>query len=226
NLPFFRIKLKHEMFDYGIFKETITLSLPKMLQSGANSVGSMLLQVINNYFGVYVVAAISTAYRIDSLAITPIMYISSAVSIFAGQNMGAKKADRARKGMKTGAIMSGVFALAVTIVFVVAGGYLLEVFGLSQESVDIGWRFFKLCAVFYPVMAVSNAYTGFLQGIKDVKFVSFVSIASLVIRVGGSFVLRDILGSDVIAIAECISWTFGLVVVIWRYNWHKKQGNI
>ncbi|MBR4878628.1 MAG: MATE family efflux transporter, partial [Clostridia bacterium] len=140
NLPFFRIKLKHEMFDYGIFKETITLSLPKMLQSGANSVGSMLLQVINNYFGVYVVAAISTAYRIDSLAITPIMYISSAVSIFAGQNMGAKKADRARKGMKTGAIMSGVFALAVTIVFVVAGGYLLEVFGLSQESVDIGWR--------------------------------------------------------------------------------------
>ena len=220
---FFRISFKKAFYDMGIFKETVSLSLPKMLQTCLNSVGQMMLQSINNYFGVFAVAAISTAYRIDSLTITPIMYLNSAISIFTGQNLGAQKPERARKGLFTGSVMAGVFSLAVTFVFVFLGGWLLSLFGLSQQSIDIGWRFFKLCAMFYPCFAVYNVFIGYLQGKKDVKFVSFLSILCLAIRVGGSFILRDILGVDVVAIAECISWAAGLIIVIWRYRWHRKK---
>ena len=216
---FFRLSFRKSLYDMGIFKETVTLSIPKMLQTCLNSVGQMILQSINNYFGVIAVAAISTAYRIDSLTITPIMYLGSAISIFTGQNLGAKKPERARKGLATGAVMAGVFSLAVTLVFVFLGGWLLSLFGLSQESIDIGWRFFKLCAIFYPCFAVYNAFIGYLQGAKDVKFVSFISIFSLFIRIAGSFILRDIIGVDVIAVAECISWVLALIIVIWRYKW-------
>ncbi|MBQ6867830.1 MAG: MATE family efflux transporter, partial [Clostridia bacterium] len=159
----------------------------------------------------------------DSLTITPIMYLGSAISIFTGQNLGAQKPERARKGLFTGSVMAGVFSLAVTFIFVFLGGWLLSLFGLSQQSIDIGWRFFRLCAIFYPCFAVYNVFIGYLQGKKDVKFVSFLSILCLAIRVGGSFILRDILGVDVVAIAECISWAAGLIIVIWRYRWHRKK---
>lgn len=220
---FFRLSFRKTFYDMGIFRETVSLSIPKMLQSCLNSVGQMLLQSINNYFGVFAVAAISTAYRIDSLTITPIMYLNSAISIFTGQNLGAKKPERARKGLFTGALMAGVFSLAVTFIFVFLGGWLLSLFGLSQQSIDIGWRFFRLCALFYPCFAVYNVFIGYLQGKKDVRFVSFISILCLAIRVGASFILRDIIGVDVVAVAECISWVLGLIFVILRYRWHRKK---
>lgn len=223
HIDYFKIKVSREYIDMSIFRETITLSVPKILQTCATSVGSMILQSINNYFGVYAVAAISTAYRIDSLTITPIIYMNSAISIFTGQNIGARKPERAKKGLYSGAGMAALFSLAVTTVFVTCGGFLLSLFGLSQQSIDIGRRFFRLCAMFYPVMAVYNAFIGYMQGIKDVKFVSFTAVTVLAVRIAASFILRDIIGSDVIAVAECISWVLGFTMMLCRYIYHQKK---
>ena len=176
------------------------------------------MQSINNSFGVDNVAAISTAYRIDSLAITPIMYMSSAVSIFTGQNMGAKLPHRAKEGIKVGSIMSGVFALVVTLIFVTFGGFILSMFGLNETAVAIGWRFFRICAVFYPLMAIYNCFLGYLQGIKDVAFVAFVNISAMIVRILSSYFLMGYIGSDVIAVAECIYWTFGLTLCVFRFK--------
>lgn len=223
HIEYFKIKPQRKYMDFSLFKETITLSVPKILQSCAASVGAMVLQSINNYFGVYAVAAISTAYRIDSLTITPIIYMNSAISIFTGQNIGARKPQRAKKGLYSGAVMAALFSLIVSAVFVSRGAFLLSLFGLSQQSIDIGSRFFKLCALFYPVMAVYNALTGYMQGLKDVGFVSFTAVTVLAVRIAASFILRDIIGTDVIAVAECISWTLGFAMMLMRYMHHRKK---
>ena len=70
-MEFMRVRFKKAYMDMVLFKECIRLSLPKIFQALAMSMGAMALQSVNNYFGVDAVAAISTAYKIDSLSITP-----------------------------------------------------------------------------------------------------------------------------------------------------------
>lgn len=215
-MEFMRVRFKKAYMDMVLFKECIRLSLPKIFQALAMSMGAMALQSVNNYFGVDAVAAISTAYKIDSLSITPIMYISSAVSIFTGQNLGAKKPERAKEGLRKGCAIAFSLSLLVSALLVFFGRDFLSLFGISQRSVELGGRFFLFCAFFYPVMGVYNAMTGFLQGLKDVAFVSFVSIFTMVIRIAVSFALRDVIGEDVIAVAECVNWTVGFFMCLIR----------
>lgn len=215
-MEFMRVRFKKTYMDMVLFKECIRLSLPKIFQALAMSAGAMALQSVNNYFGVDAVAAISTAYKIDSLSITPIMYISSAVSIFTGQNLGAKKPERAKEGLRKGCAIAFSLSLLVSALLVFFGRDFLSLFGISQRSIELGGRFFLFCAFFYPVMGVYNAMTGFLQGLKDVAFVSFVSIFTMVIRIAVSFALRDVIGEDTIAVAECVNWTVGFFMCLIR----------
>ena len=215
-MEFMRVRFKKAYMDMVLFKECIRLSLPKIFQALAMSMGAMALQSVNNYFGVDAVAAISTAYKIDSLSITPIMYMSSAVSIFTGQNLGAKKPERAKEGLRKGCAIAFSLSLLVSALLVFFGRDFLSLFGISQRSVELGGRFFLFCAFFYPVMGVYNAMTGFLQGLKDVAFVSFVSIFTMVIRIAVSFALRDVIGEDTIAVAECVNWTVGFFMCLIR----------
>ena len=55
-----------------------------------------------------------------------------------------------------------------------------------------------------------------MQGLKDVAFVSFVSIFTMVIRIAVSFALRDVIGEDTIAVAECVNWTVGFFMCLIR----------
>ena len=215
-MEFMRVRFKKAYMDMVLFKECIRLSLPKIFQALAMSMGAMALQSVNNYFGVDAVAAISTAYKIDSLSITPIMYMSSAVSIFTGQNLGAKKPERAKEGLRKGCAIAFSLSLLVSALLVFFGRDFLSLFGISQRSVELGGRFFLFCAFFYPVMGVYNAMTGFLQGLKDVAFVSFVSIFTMAIRIAVSFALRDVIGEDTIAVAECVNWTVGFFMCLIR----------
>jgi Na+-driven multidrug efflux pump len=59
----------------------------------------------------------------------------------------------------------------------------MKFFGVSNEVAALGKRFFRICAVFYPVLGIQCAYSAFLQGNKDVVFTSSINIMSLAVRV-------------------------------------------
>ncbi|MGI6566243.1 MAG: MATE family efflux transporter [Limnochordia bacterium] len=225
--PMFRISLRRSQRDILLFYDSLKLGVPQVIQSSITSVGHLLLQNVMNSFGVDVVTAITTAYKIDSLTLLPLVNISAAISIFAGQNVGANNPARAQEGLKTGVILSAAFAVLVTFFVVSFGEALIKVFGVSDGVAAIGGRFFRTCAVFYPVFGVQNAYIGFLQGNKDVVFASACSIIALSVRVLLSYGLSSALGSDVIAVSEICSWVIGAAICFARYRggrWKKISG--
>jgi Na+-driven multidrug efflux pump len=168
-----------------------------------------------------VVTAITTAYKIDTLTILPIINISVAISIFVGQNVGANNMERAKEGLKKGNIIILFVAIAVTTVVVLGGEVFMKFFGVSDEVAALGGRFFRTCAVFYPILGIQSAYSAFLQGNKDVTFTSAINIVSLILRVILSYALAGVLGFDVIAVSEMASWVFGTVICIMRYRSRK-----
>ncbi len=209
--------------DLPIFREGLRLSLPRVLLSFISSGGSMLLQNVRNGLGYDAVTAITTAYKIDTLIVLPATNIATAVTIFTGQSLGAADRQRAEEGLKKGLQIVLLYTVVAAVLLITVGSYVLGFFGISDQIVALGQRFFLLCALFYPIMGIKEVLLSYLQGCKDVTFVSFCAIAALFVRVGLSYLLVDRLGFDVIAVAEMASWVFAACLAYRRYRTMKKR---
>ncbi len=221
--PMARISFSKSSIDIGLFWESLKIGTPRVIQSGIASVGSLLWQNIMNSFGVDVVTAITTAYKIDTLTILPVINISTAISIFVGQNIGAEDMERAKEGLKKGIYIILIVSLVITSIVVLGGEALMKIFGVSDAVAAIGQRFFRICAIFYPIFGLGNAYVGFLQGSKDVAFTSMSNIVSLALRILLSYTLAARLGSDILAISEMCSWVLGTALCYLRYKSNRWQ---
>lgn len=204
--------------DLPIFREGIRLSLPRVLLSFFSSGGSMLLQNVSNGLGYDAVTAVTTAYKIDSLIVLPATNIATAVTIFTGQSLGAADRKRAEEGLRKGLQIVLLYTVVAAVLLITIGSRVLGLFGISDQIVALGQRFFLLCAIFYPIMGIKEVLLSYLQGCKDVTFVSFCAILALFVRVGLSYLLVDRLGFDVIAVAEMASWVFAACFAYWRYR--------
>lgn len=199
----------------------LSFGLPPALQSGASSIGNVILQQFMNGFGEKTVAAITTAYRVDTVILLPITNLGSGIATVAAQNIGAGNEERARKVLRVGMLMMAAVSIILTFVVLLFGAPLIALFGLSSDTVEIGRSFFHGIAPFYIVFGLSMAVRGYLEGTGDMLFSALAGISFLVLRIICSYALEDYFGNMVIAYAEAIAWVFLLIIVSLRYRMRK-----
>lgn len=195
--------------------------LPPAVQSSVSSLGDLLLQRFMNGFGEATVAAITTAYRVDSVLLLPVINFSTAISVLVAQESGAGEAQMAQRIFKLGTAVMAVVSLLLTAVVLLTGKPLLAMFGLTEEAVRIGTDFFRALASFYLIYGLSMSIKGYLEGRSDMLFSGAIGIGSLGVRILCSYLFVGLWGNRVIAYAEAISWVF-LLVVFWvrsRIKW-------
>ncbi len=211
--------------DRTVLADGCAFSFPLTLNSVISSLGSAALQSFMNSFGSTTVAAISTAYRVDSIIMLPIMNLGAGISTVTSQNLGAGRMERVKKGLYVGTGLMAAVAACMTVFVINFGGTLIALFGVSKESVAIGQSFFRALAMFYVLFGVSAAIRGYIQGIGEVKFTSLVGISSLAVRIAMSYILKPFFGNMVIAYAEVISWWYLFIMYGGRLmlHWMKTQ---
>ena len=94
--------------------------------------------------------------RIDSFAKMPAMNFSSALSTFAGQNLGASREDRAKKGLKVTIIFTLIYSLFISLIIIILGKYIIRIFHTGSRCHRnrprlSGYCFFILPAFFTDV---------------------------------------------------------------------------
>lgn len=200
-----KIPCRHN-FTMEALREQTRLGLPCVLQSGVMSFGSIILQGIMNTLGVQAVTAITSAYRLDSLAMLPAVSVASAVSTFTAQNMGAGQYKRIQEGYSIGVKM--MLALSVTIagIVILFGKPFILLFGVSEEVANLGQSFLFMLSIFYPVFGMLNLFIGFLQGTGNVVTPAVCNIAGLVVRLTLAALLVAPLGFPSVPYSEGISW--------------------
>ena len=218
-----RLRPSRSLFDRQIVRRGCHLAVPITVQSGVNSVGHLALQNFMNGFGTQTVAAITSAYRIDSIILLPIINLGTAISTAVAQNTGAGKPGRARRGLAAGCAMMTVVSLSLTAVVVLFGGALIAMFGVTEQAARIGADFFRYLGAFYVVFGLCTAIRGYLEGLGDVVFSGAIGIASLAVRIALSYALRGHYGNMVIAWAEGYAWCFMLIMYLARLAHHRKK---
>ena len=77
----------------------IQIGLPTGIQNMVISFSNILIQASINQYGATAVAGFSAYLKIDGFNILPVLSFSMAITTFIGQNYGAGKYDRMKKGM-------------------------------------------------------------------------------------------------------------------------------
>ena len=223
---FISIKLKDLTFDVGIFRETFRIGLPTGLQQTFVAFGMIAIQRIVNDFGTDVIAAYSVAGRIDSIAMTPAMIFSQALAAFVGQNMGAGKNHRVKKGLNVTLLMSSLVALFITATIFITKNYIMGLFNQDPEVIRIGGEYLVIVSGCYLIFAAMFAFNGVMRGAGDTLIPMFITLFALwLIRIPAAYILSAKMGETGIWWAVPIGWLVGLILSIAYYktgNWKTK----
>lgn len=207
-----RFRLGWSCIDREKLREGMNLGLPAAIQSSINSLGGVALQDFMNGFGTQTVAAITTAYRVDTMLLLPIINLSSGISTVTAQSMGGNRPDRARETLRVGSVIMAVTSLVLTGVVLLVGGPVIALFGVTEQAAQQGGVFFANIAGFYLVYGLAMSIRGFLEGLGDVRYSSLVGIGTLAVRIVLSYVLAPWTGWRIIAWSEAVSWTLMLAL--------------
>jgi putative MATE family efflux protein len=187
-----KFNLREFTFDWKIFKQSLRIGLPTGIQQAFVALGMMALMRIVNGFGTNVVAGYTAAGRLDSLAVIPSMVFAQALSTFVGQNMGAGKIDRIRKGLTRTLLMSSAVAIVITTLIIVFKYPLMSLFTHDQAVIDIGGEYLTIVTSFYLLFTWMFTYGGVMRGAGDTLVPMFLTIFSLwIIRIPAAVFLSQ-----------------------------------
>ncbi len=224
--PLIKFSFTGLSFDREVFRQSLRIGIPTGLQNTFVSLGMAALMTIVNMFGTPTIAAYSIAWRIDSFATLPAMNFGMALSTFVGQNIGANKIERVRKGLIATLAMTTGYSFLITLIAWTFGKTLMGFFTDDQLVIDIGYDYLVIVSSFYIVFGAMFLMHGTLRGAGDTLIPMFITLFSLwVLRVPFSYFLSQHMGETGIWWGIPIAWVFGLVATFMYYKtgrWKKK----
>ena len=211
--PLLSIKKQDMLFDWKLFKESLKIGLPTSVQQCAIALGLIALLGIVNSFGTNTLTAYGAAGKIDTIITQAILTLSGALAAFCGQNIGAGRLDRVKKGVQFTMytnIALGLLTFAAVYLF---GNEMMRIFTKDIDVVAIGKEYLLIIGGFFIVHGALNVYNGALRGAGDTLFPMITSLVCLwLIRIPLAYYLSSWLGRNGIWWAIGISITIGLIV--------------
>ena len=199
--------------------QAIKLGIPTTLQQCVISSGHIAIQRLVNDFGI--TAAFTAAARVENFVLIPIFSFNVGLSTFTGQNVGAGKPDRVRKGFRSTQLMGLSTCIAVAILTYIFAYPLSALFGVAGESLDISVQYIRFITPWFPVFCAYILTHGLLQGAGDVIFTAANTITSLVIRVIAAYTMGYALsvGGPAAWMSMPFGWVFSIGLAFARYQW-------
>lgn len=211
---------KYPYFSSYILKRISRIAIPSIMQQSFISVGQICVQGLVNSYGAIVVAGYSAAFRVHTIALTSMSTMSSALSSFTAQNIGAKKISRVKEGYKAAVAITLSICGGILILFLIFAPKLIGLFVDSSESIDVinvGTEFLRTLAPFYLVVGLKMVCDGVLRGAGAMKDFMFATFSDLILRVALSFILASIIGYSGIWWAFPLGWIIGTALSVYFY---------
>lgn len=212
--PVLRFSRKDKLLHWHMIKQGCRFGFPPAIQSGITSLGNVALQNFMNGFGSQTVAAVTTAYRIDSIMLLPVINLGSAISTMVAQSKGSNELWKIKKFLRTGVAIMMIVSVSLSVVMSLSGGRLIAIFGVGEAAAEIGSLFFRSISVFYIFYGIAAAFRGTVEGNGNVLYSSIVGMVVLGIRISLSYALADSFANMAIPYAEGLSWISMLLLYV------------
>lgn len=220
----FNLNIKEWQFDIENFKLSLKIGLPSGVQQTLVGLGSMALLSIVSPYGVAVLAAYTAAGRVDMFVSMPSMNLAAALSSFVGQNIGAGRHDRIKRGLRSTLIYSWIICIALTAVVLFFGDFIMSLFTDANtehysEIISIGKEYLVIVTSFYIVFSTMFVYNGVTRGAGATVVPMLITTLSLwVIRIPLAYLLSHFFGPSGIWWSIPIGWSAGCLGAVLYYT--------
>lgn len=221
------LSLKMQKPDMEQAKAMLNIGIPTGLQTALFNVGFLVLQNLVNSFGSTVVAAYSIVTRVDSFAMLPMNSFSIALTTFVGQNVGAKKLNRALKGIKKVFWLSqAIDCLMVGLLYIFVAD-VMKWFTNDTAVIETGIQIIRIFCIGYIICNALIILGGAVRGFGDTMATLIASFTcNVVFRVVLAYVfVRFTHDYRMIFVAIDCAWTAYSIFMIVYYKkgvWRKK----
>lgn len=157
-LSFRRIRIHSD-----VLKNMLQIGFPSGLQSSMYSISNMIVQAALNLLGVNTMAAWTAYGKIDSVFWMINSSYGIALTTFVGQNFGAGKWDRVKKGTRVCLGMAVGTAICLSMVLMMAGRFLLGIFTGDEAVVEIGLTMMRSIAPAFVMFVFIEIFSGSLR---------------------------------------------------------------
>ncbi len=194
-----------------VCRHLIHLSLPVAFQNAVIGVGGMIVQSVANPLGVTFIAGYTATNKLYGLLEIAAVSYGSAISTYTGQNLGAQKFDRIKKGVHTAVIMGIITSMVIALFMFLFGRPIIGSFisGTPEEvdaALTIGWEFLQLMSLSLPILYVLYIYRSAQMGMGHTLMPLLSGMAEFAMRTGSALILPAIIGYSGVFWAEVLAW--------------------
>lgn len=223
----FDLKLSYMKLKKKYTGKIIRLGLPSGITQAIFSMAMIVVQSLTNSFGEMFIAANVIVMRVDGFAMMPNFSFGTAMTTYAGQNVGARQGGRVDQGAKQGTLIAVGTSAVITALILIFGKALMGIFTTTPELVELSRNMMGILAVGYIAMAVTQSLSGVMRGAGDTMTPMWISIVTTIfIRVpiayGISFLTRTpelpTGRQECIFISLLVSWLIGALITFIFYK--------
>lgn len=199
-----------------IYKKLLSSGLAMSFMISFVTLGTLALQTSINTFGTNIIVAHTAARKATSVFMLPFSVLGQTLATYCGQNLGAGKYDRIKKGIRDTVLVTFVWCIGVMIAAYTISPVLIRLITATKqkEVIDTATLYLKVNTVFYFVPAVISLFRNSMQGFGDSKTPVFSSSLELIGKILIAFFLTPVLGYMGIIVAEPIVWIIMVIPLI------------
>jgi putative MATE family efflux protein len=219
NFPILRCTKEEKKFSFEHSKKLFFMGVPMGLQFSITALGSLILQRAINGLGTVAIASMTTGNRISLLLFQPMETLGLTMATFCGQNLGAKKLNRIKQGIR--------ISLSIQLVYSVLAGAVLWFFGRHFAMIFVGAgeagiiqnvQFqLRVLGVSYVTIGILFIFRNALQGLGYSFMAMSAGVCELVGRVVVAFLLVERFGFFGACFAGPLSWVLADAVLVPTY---------
>lgn len=198
------------------------LGFPMAFQNAIISVGGMIVQFVVNGFGVIFIAgftATNKLYGVLEVAATSYGY---AMVTYTGQNLGARKTERIRRGVKAALLIALFTSLIIAGAMLLGGRVILGWFisgtpTEARQALQIAYYYLAVMSICLPILYTLHITRSAIQGMGNTLLPLVSGIAEFIMRAVTAIFLPVLIGEKGIFYAEVMAWTGATVILVISY---------
>lgn len=226
-VPYFQLSKEQYKADRKIIRKTFQLGIPIALQNFMIALSCMVLQGVVNSYGNTVMTAYTIIGRIEQIIQQPYGSLATALTVFTGQNIGAGKLDRVKRGYYQSIIIVLGFSIIMIPIAWLFGGQIVGIFVRDVEVIAVAKRALCITSTCYFALGMIYIPRAILNGSGDTGFAMINGVTEVICRIFYSqiFIRVPVLGFWGIWVTTGATWITTAVICILRYasgNWKNK----
>lgn len=212
NFPEVKMQPDDKRIRKPFVRRLLSMGLPFGLQYSITAIGSVTVTIAVNGLGTIAVAAVTAAGKLSMLFNIVIDALASAMATFAGQNVGAKKLDRIKEGLKSASIVGSIYCVLALVVIIFGGKAMVSLFvdaedpAVIAEVLDKAQQFLVVNAALYIPLLFVNILRFTIQGVGFTTVAMTAGLMELIGRAFVAIVLVPFFGYDAAVWANPVAW--------------------